>query len=75
VRAGVISVASSLRILPGIVSGKERSRESQLLLTIQDLADGLTNGEQIDYILLDFSKAFDKVPHQRLINILVLGGR
>jgi hypothetical protein len=42
--------------------------ESQLLLTIQDLADGLNNGEQIDCILLDFSKAFDKVPHQRLIN-------
>jgi hypothetical protein len=41
---------------------------SQLLLTIQDLADRLNNGEQIDCILLNFSKAFDKVPHQRLIN-------
>jgi hypothetical protein len=29
---------------------------------------GLNNGEQIDCIVLDFSKAFDKVPHQRLIN-------
>jgi hypothetical protein len=47
---------------------KERSCESQLLLTIQDLADVLNNGDQIDCILLDFSKAFDKVPHQRLIN-------
>jgi hypothetical protein len=41
---------------------KERSCESQLLLTIQDLADGLNNTEQIDCILLDVSKAFDKVP-------------
>ena len=42
---------------------KKRSCESQLILTIQDLALGLEDGEQIDAILLDFSKAFDKVPH------------
>ena len=41
---------------------KEQSCESQLILTIQDLASGLEDGEQIDAILLDFSKAFDKVP-------------
>ena len=46
---------------------KKRSCESQLILTIQDLASGLEDGEQIDAILLDFSKAFDKVPHQRLL--------
>ncbi|MEW8548097.1 MAG: reverse transcriptase family protein, partial [Candidatus Thiodiazotropha sp.] len=46
---------------------KKRSCESQLILTIQDLASGLEEGEQIDAILLDFSKAFDKVPHQRLL--------
>jgi len=45
---------------------KRRSCESQLVLTIQDLASSLDNGEQIDAILLDFSKAFDKVPHQLL---------
>ena len=36
---------------------KKRSCESQLILTIQDLANGLNSGEQIDAILLDFSKA------------------
>ena len=45
---------------------KRRSCESQLVLTIQDLARGLEEGEQIDAVLLDFSKAFDKVPHKRL---------
>jgi len=45
---------------------KRRSCETQLVLTLQDLASGLDNSEQIDAILLDFSKAFDKVPHQRL---------
>ena len=45
---------------------KSRSCESQLLLTIQDLANSLNAGEQIDAVLLDFSKAFNKVPHQRL---------
>ena len=46
---------------------KHRSCESQLLITVQDLASGLDNSQQIDAILPDFSKAFDKVPHQRLL--------
>ncbi|MEM7290621.1 MAG: reverse transcriptase family protein, partial [Pseudomonadota bacterium] len=46
---------------------KNRSCESQLITTIQDLADGLNQGHQLDCILLDFSKAFDKVPHMRLL--------
>lgn len=49
---------------------KSRSCESQLILTVQDLANSLNDGEQIDAILLDFSKAFDKVPHQRLLKKL-----
>ena len=46
---------------------KRRSCESQLILTIQDLAKNIDNRGQTDLILLDFSKAFDKVPHNRLI--------
>ena len=46
---------------------KCRSCESQLILTIQDLAKGLDDSSQIDAILLDLSKAFDKVPHLRLL--------
>ena len=49
---------------------KRRSCESQLIMTVQDLAKGLNEGEQIDAVLLDFSKAFDKVPHKRLLEKL-----
>ena len=44
-----------------------RSCESQLLLLTHDLARGLDAGEQQDLVILDFSKAFDKVPHLRLL--------
>ena len=44
-----------------------RSCESQLIITSQDLAKSLDNQEQVDAIVLDFSKAFDHVPHQRLL--------
>ena len=46
---------------------KKRSCETQLLLTINDLTKELDRGGQTDTILLDYAKAFDKVPHQRLI--------
>ena len=46
---------------------KHRSCESQLKLTVQDLANNIDNSGQTDVILLDFSKAFDKVPHERLL--------
>ena len=44
-----------------------RSRETQLLITIHDIAHNM-EGEQTDIILLDFAKAFDKVPHTRLLH-------
>ena len=44
---------------------KRRSTETQLILSIDDLAKSL-DVEQVDCILLNFSKAFDKVPHSRL---------
>ena len=45
----------------------KRSCETQLIMTIQDLAESLNKKKQIDMIILDFAKAFDKVPHNRLI--------
>ena len=55
-------------ILSNIQHGfrKRRSCETQLTLTINDFAKCLNNGKQIDSILLDFSKAFDKVDHKKL---------
>jgi len=49
---------------------KNRSCKSQLILTTHDLARGLDDKSQIDVVLLDFSKAFDKVPHCRLLHKL-----
>ena len=46
---------------------KRRSTETKLISFIDDLAKNLDVGEQIDCILLDFSKAFNKVPHSRLL--------
>ena len=46
---------------------KKRSCETQLILTIDDLAREIDKGGQIDMILLDLSKAFDRVPHHRFI--------
>ena len=45
---------------------KKRSCETQLITTVHDLAVGLDRRQQVDAILLDFSKAFDKIPHQCL---------
>ena len=46
---------------------KKRSCETQLLVTVHNIAKNLALGDQVDVILLDFSKAFDEVPHQRLL--------
>ena len=46
---------------------QKRSCESQLITTLRDFSNCLNNKEQIDAILLDFSKAFDKVDHQQLL--------
>ena len=56
--------------LPKSAKGERRSCETQLIITIQELASSLSAGEQVYVILLDFSKAFDKVPHIRLLNKL-----
>lgn len=47
------------------------SCETQLVTAIEEIATwGLDNGKQTDLIIMDFSKAFDVVPHQRLIRKL-----
>ena len=49
---------------------KRRSCDTQLISTIHDFATSLNNSGQVDAILLDLSKAFDKVLHVRLCHKL-----
>ena len=44
------------------------------LLLCQDIADSLDNGDKIDAIIFDFSKAFDLVPHGRLLTKIANSG-
>ena len=53
---------------------KNHSCDSQLILTVEDLAMNLDHGDQMNMFILDFSKAFDKVPHQCLISKLQFYG-
>ena len=47
-----------------------RSCETQLVSLVHELATSLDSGVQTDLAILDFSKAFDKVPHRRLLRKL-----
>ena len=46
---------------------EKRSCETQLIMLIEDLTRSASVGKQTDIILLDFSKAFDKVNHSKLL--------
>ena len=50
------------------------SCETQLIQTVHDLALSLQNKQQTDLIIMDFSKAFDTVPHNRLLHKLTQYG-
>ena len=62
----------SCKVFEHIISSNimSRSCDNQLLLSTNGLAKGIDNSKQIDAVLLDFSKAFDKVPHTRLLQKL-----
>ena len=52
----------------GFISGK--SCITQLLEFVEDVSRAIDDGEDVDVIYLDFKKAFDKVPHERLLRKL-----
>ena len=43
------------------------SCETQLIMLVDELSKSMQSGKQTDLILLDFSKAFDKVAHEKLL--------
>jgi retron-type reverse transcriptase len=46
---------------------QNRSCETQIISLIHELASQHDKNTQIDLLIMDFAKAFDKVPHQRLL--------
>ena len=49
---------------------RSRSCETQLIEFIDDLTSNLDKGQQVDILVMDFAKAFDKVCHSLLIHKL-----
>jgi hypothetical protein len=49
---------------------RQRSCETQLIVTLEDISRSLNNKHQVDMLILDFSKAFDTVAHRRLLTKL-----
>jgi ribonuclease P/MRP protein subunit RPP40 len=48
----------------------QRSCETQLTTLVDELVRNIQGGGQFDMIVMDFSKAFDRVPHERLLRKL-----
>ena len=46
---------------------EKRSCETQLIMLVDELSKSMQSGKQTGLILLDFSKAFDKVAHEKFI--------
>lgn len=49
---------------------KGRSCVTQLLEFLENVTQAIANGEYVDTVYLDFCKAFDKVPHKRLLKCM-----
>ena len=50
------------------------SCESQVITVCQDTADSMDNGDRTDANVIDFSKAFDLVPHDQLLRKIAISG-
>ena len=49
---------------------KGKSCVTQLLEYLEDITEAMDNRNDVDVIYLDFCKAFDKIPHRRLLKKL-----
>ena len=48
---------------------KGRSCATNLLVFLEYITECIDSGDSVDVLYLDFAKAFDKVPHNRLLQI------
>lgn len=76
IRSSITNHLESNNILTNAQHGfrKHRSCETQLLGAVHDFTSQLDRGGQTDVVFMDFAKAFDKVPHQRLLAKLEMVG-
>ena len=51
-------------------SGQNTAVKLNSLVLTQEIADSLDQGQQTDVIVMDFSKALDKVDHHKLVHKL-----
>ena len=72
VKMKVLSHVDSLALLSKYKYGfmKGRSCLTNLLETFEDVTSMLDEGPGVDMVYLDYSKAFDSVPHRRLLSKL-----
>jgi hypothetical protein len=47
---------------------------AKVITVCVDIADLLDNGARLDAIIIDFSKAFDLIPHDRLLTKIAASG-
>ena len=48
---------------------KSKVLSNQSLMFLEDITKWVDDGSPVDVVYLDFQKAFDKVPHQRLLMV------
>ena len=70
--SGILTFAEENDILCASQHGFRRNRscESQLIGLVDELSDDLENGKQVDILVMDFAKAFDRVCHSLLVHKL-----
>ena len=72
----IIKHVNNFKLINGIHHGftEGRSCFTNLLELFEEVTDAIDNCKPFDCIYLDFAKAFDKVPHLRLMTKLKTHG-
>jgi len=69
VRDGMIEHLEKFKLIKGTQHGfvKKKSCSTNFTSFLEEVTNYIDSGYPVDVICLDFQKAFDKVPHRRLI--------